>query len=317
MSSTMQAEEPVEASDEAFGIGWWNTSLALNGGNRVPTDSDRGIAASIFISLVERGCYLIALCEVSEFEVGKIKELLGPEVLAVYEFTEAGVPAGKGRYDTCVAYRKDFVSVVSRTELNASLGGQKFRAAQYFLLDICAEGVPLHLFLSHWPSRMHMPSDSSTRILLGSEIHRKFEEIRGLDIDPQVVMLGDYNDEPFDRSISESLLATRDRDLALNKEHLLYNPFWRHMSFYEHGGEDGVYDRGTYYYKSGVNNRWYTFDQMMFSKALMVGSRRWMLSEADCRVVKDSDLLKLVVSNKNKFDHLPIISKLVRSDSHG
>jgi hypothetical protein len=38
-----------------------------------------------------------------------------------------------------------------------------------------------------------------------------------------VIILGDFNDEPFDAPLSNHLMATRDRALA-GKSHLLYNP---------------------------------------------------------------------------------------------
>lgn len=134
------------------------------------------------------------------------------------------------------------------------------------------------------------------------------------DPDAQIVLMGDFNDEPFASVMDATLLSTRDRKLVQQEPRLLYNPFWRHMTSYKHSEESHQFsDRGTYFHAAGQLTKWRTFDQMMFSSSLVRGTAEWVLDEIATRVVDFPALTKLVESRGNVFDHLPIVGRLQRS----
>jgi hypothetical protein len=105
---------------------------------------------------------------------------------------------------------------------------------------------------------------------LAGRLGEKLREINSATADPLVILMGDFNDEPFDESMVTLLPSTRDRTLA-RAGGFLYNPFWRFLgemvpyrigeNFQGHGG--------TFFHRAGVETRWLTFDQILFSSAFV------------------------------------------------
>jgi len=81
---------------------------------------------------------------------------------------------------------------------------------------------------------------------------------------PNVVVMGDFNDEPFSTSITDYLNATYDinfvRDLRDVYRVPLYNPSWEKLSSEK---------PGTNYYEGSMTSRWTMLDQMMTSPGLV------------------------------------------------
>ncbi|HEX7893376.1 MAG TPA: hypothetical protein VF447_04230 [Terriglobales bacterium] len=172
-----------------------------------------------------------------------------------------------------------------------------------------SESEPLHVFISHWSSRLNVQQFQPERHVLGVRLRDAVNAILEKESRAKIVLLGDYNDEPFDAPIAEHLMATRDRRLATRRKHLLYNPFWRHMTSCDEGVEPTVSDRGSYFHKAGSVTQWRTFDQMMFSSAFL-GSSNWHLNEVNTRVLDVPSFADLVASGDMRFDHLPIIGQI-------
>ena len=120
------------------------------------------------------------------------------------------------------------------------------------------------------------------------------------DSNPLFVLLGDYNDEPFDESLSDLLMATRDFALASRKKYLLYNPFWNHLN----STPNQDLPSGSYFYKSGALTQWHTFDQIIFSHAFLE-AKQWKLINNQEHVINVPSYLDIVKDKKTIFDHLP------------
>lgn len=151
-------------------------------------------------------------------------------------------------------------------------------------------------------------------MMLGNLLRDSINDALDEAPDVPLVLLGDFNDEPFDPVMDNALLSSRDRKLVSRTPHLLYNPFWRHMSCYEHANEEQQFsDRGTYFHADGQVTQWRTFDQMMFSASLLNGNSGWLLDEHATRVVDVPHLAKLLEKKSSVFDHLPIAGRLLRN----
>ncbi|WP_153066847.1 endonuclease/exonuclease/phosphatase family protein [Xanthomonas arboricola] len=300
---------------EYMGLAWWNTGISPNRKKSRASDDEWIIASEVFTRLAAAN-HLIGLGEISSADLLELKKLVNPEILGLFEFSGASSKSGRSYFDTCIAYRKDLVSVIKSDDLQLFVGNRVYRIAQYFELVLTTGSQSLHVLISHWPSRINMPPSDPVRTQLGASLREKIKDLHVIDGKAQVVLLGDYNDEPFAESISEALLATRDRDLARKKSNLVYNPFWRHLSAYVHESvETSPYDKGTYYFRKGHLTKWHTFDQMMFSKALLVGEGDWKLNESDTRIMVDVDFYNVVTVKRTIFDHFPIVSRFERAES--
>jgi len=118
-----------------------------------------------------------------------------------------------------------------------------------------AHGHPLTIFVNHWPSRGGDPEAKTHRNRSGALLRELATQRDG-----DVLMLGDFNDDPFDPSVLQYLGAVRSRNAVANRRNkvLFYNPSWNIL---------GRTDMGTLYW-----NRdwvWNVFDQAIVNKAML------------------------------------------------
>lgn len=104
--------------------------------------------------------------------------------------------------------------------------------------------------------------------------HRVQEQIRrrtsdaakpqGLVLDQPIVLLGDFNDEPFSPSITDYLMATYDKHYVATQQDVdkvaLYNCAWE--------GLQGQRP-GSLYYKRSLTTKWSILDQIIISPHLL------------------------------------------------
>lgn len=111
-----------------------------------------------------------------------------------------------------------------------------------------------HIFVNHWPSRRGGEDVSEQkRMLAASVVRNKVNEIYTLNVSPNIIIMGDMNDEPANRSLSEVLNAQSNKVLPENQQlvNLMYDEF-----------ETG---KGSYNYQ----NDWNMIDNMVISGALI------------------------------------------------
>lgn len=135
---------------------------------------------------------------------------------------------------------------------------------------VTGSGAELVVLANHWPSRSGDSSGSSSgyRAVAGETLgywHERIRDIKGTDA--AVIAFGDFNDEPFDRSLTEHARATRElRDVERARSARFYNLSWRYL-------EQSALDRrgrqrnlnGTLYYRGDGN----VFDQILVSQGLV------------------------------------------------
>lgn len=290
-------------------LAWWNTSLSPCGIDRA-SDIDMTIAIDVILHLIrdlEVDC--LALGEVRYDDLLTIAETIGNEHYKVFDGT---LKEGRLQFDTGVIYNADRLRLVDSSSIVIKYGTSSLKLANRLdLLPLDTE-EPLHVFVSHWPSRRSCPENSPVRDLLGMKLRDAFKEVREqyLHRMPKVVFLGDFNDEPFARSLADQLLATRDRKLARKTrgEHL-YNPFWRHLG--ERAphvpGKPCQSYAGSCFYTKSQDTHWRTFDQMIFSSAFL-GEGDWHLNEETTQILQLKPYDTNILKGPAKFDHFPIIS---------
>lgn len=304
------------APEIGLGVAWWNTGLSPNADQARATPEELQIAADMLSLLCHQRLHFIALGEVGTAEIGQLDRLSDARAEG-YTLLDTTDSAGRSHFDTCIAYRQDDLTLLKKKLLLSKTAGRTARVGQHFQLIENESGALLHAVVSHWPSRLSLYEDAPKRIELGLRLRDKVDEILLADPDSNIVLLGDYNDEPFDSSISQALRATRDRNFLENRHDLLYNPFWRHLSSYEHLHPPGqLSDPGTYFHRGGEVTRWRTFDHMMFSSSLIRGAAGLRLDEHVTRVVDVPIYTAMVKARRHVFDHLPIMGRLMRSANH-
>lgn len=119
------------------------------------------------------------------------------------------------------------------------------------------KGNLLILVANHWPARSAGQYESEPyRILAGETLsywHKRIVEIVGSDA--AILAMGDFNDEPFARSLTDYALSTYQRNKVTKGATRLFNLMWPALGRRE----------GTYYYRNFAA----VLDQFLASKGLL------------------------------------------------
>jgi hypothetical protein len=295
---------------ERMAFGWWNTSLSPIGKNRAD-DHHKEIAAKVVKSLIDDfriDC--LGLGEVTNTDLSSMMDACDTKTLGVYEGT---LKRGRLQFDTGVIYNIARLAIADSFSTVSTHGERNYKIANRIDFVSLSDGLPLHFFVSHWPSRGTNEETLLSRKTIATRLKDQINAIDERSPGAAVIVMGDFNDEPFDESISWHLLATRDRQLARTKGGYLYNPFWRQLgesqphapSFPKRGAA------GSCFYKGATDTRWRTYDQILVSSAFL-GNTNWHLNEAETTIVRTEFLIDLVQGDKLYFDHLPILTAIER-----
>ena len=248
-----------------------------------------------------------------------IQDLMESANLQDFDFFDGTFKEGRLRFDTALLYRKRMFQILDAKSIITHKGPRSMKVANRIDFLVSETERPFHVFVAHWPSRLHCPKNGSDRNLLGIRLKDSVEELFESNDGPvHTIILGDFNDEPFDASLSEYLLATRDRKLVRKDSRFLYNPFWRLLGEavpHVPGVERRSYS-GSYFHKSGTDTQWRTFDQIIFSSAFL-GPSDWQLNEKFTKILQFHPFDQLVCKSNEIFDHFPVISVIEREEKHG
>lgn len=112
-------------------------------------------------------------------------------------------------------------------------------------------GDPVTFIVCHWPSRF---AGSYHRELAGRQVKVLKDSILNADPEMKVIVMGDMNDDPFDKSMAQELSAKRYLDEVGDGD--MYNPWWEMLV-----GKG----QGTLLY----DGKWNLFDQIVLSPNLI------------------------------------------------
>jgi hypothetical protein len=291
----------------ALRIAWWNTGLSPPRGGGCPTEAQWRVASEVVATLVDsQQVDILGLGEVTSDDVSKLRSSL--HMPRDFDLQVEDKPVAR----IGVLHDRRRVRVLDDREsgIDTIVCGKTVNRMLRFAVDLVETETRAYLFFVHWPSRM-VPTHELVRGKLGEELCRTVRDARGDNSFP-VVVLGDFNDEPFDQSLA-FLQCSRDRSLVRRKPDLLYNPFWRWLGEQQPLAEEGATRRcaGTHHWKSGLLTHWFTFDQALVSASLL-GGGPWTLCEERTGVLQWPPLLAKgrICSG---FDHFPIVVTLIQT----
>ena len=146
----------------------------------------------------------------------------------------------------------------------------------------------LHLFINHWSSRWGGQEESEPkRIYCAIALRKAVDNVMNRDPHAKIIIMGDFNDEPTNRSIFEMLLANNKRKNAGERE--LYNLMY-----------DGHNRRneGSYYYQGN----WDMMDQIIVSRSVITDRNGWHAGYDDGKILKEKFMLYY---DQNRKDYVP------------
>jgi predicted extracellular nuclease len=171
----------------------------------------------------------------------------------------------------------------------------------------------LHIFINHWPSRWGGQVDSEPKREFAASVLRNIvDSIQITDKDANIIIIGDLNDEPEDKSVKITLNAKLEYDNIKSLE--LYN-----LSYYL----QSVKNKGSHKYQG----KWGMLDHIIISGSLLNENNKIHTTKDDAHVFDAKFLLetdskyqgftpfrtyKGFKYNAGFSDHLPIYIDLYR-----
>jgi len=282
----------------SIALAWWNTSLAPGGRSRGDAVTYRTAAEVLWKLLGDEAVDLLALGEVSAVDVEACREATA----GIRSGLRWHTPSARLTRGSALAVVYDSSKLILRSDILIidRFAGVGFVTGWHLSFESVLGGDALNVVVVHWPSHI-IEEAARKRSWIAASLHRAFSSYR------DVVILGDFNDEPFCESLRDGLAAYRDRDLVRRREEAFYNPFWRLLGEQQHLEDEATnkLPAGTHFYRSGTATRWYTYDQIIVSSGLVMPDH-WRLTEGATRVVLPSAILAEDGTMRSPFDHLPV-----------
>jgi len=207
------------------------------------------LAKTIFEIGDENHPYPPALIGVAEAENNSVlKALLDTDPLddVDYGFIHFDSPDERG-IDTGLIYRKRFFKVLFAEPLALlidNLNGIRDTTRDILYVKGEFNKELVHVFINHWPSRRDGDVETEyKRIIAAKEIIQRIESIKMEELDPNIIVMGDFNDDPS----SLSLQTLKDGAGLFNPMETLHIPNSRGSSIY--------------------GNKWNMFDQILVSNS--------------------------------------------------
>ncbi|MCY0093861.1 endonuclease/exonuclease/phosphatase family protein [Hoeflea ulvae] len=308
----MKNNIPTLPSLDKIRIGWWNTNISPPIKGTPPPLEDGDLIIEVIITLLFK-CDILFLGEVSSENMDWINEKLSGTTFIIKNMTIGGKSS---IFNFGVIYNSEVSHFHGSEFLIDTIAGANYKIS-------CRMDFLLHnefnfsFLVSHWPSRLRKPEDSSSRGHYATALRRYVDSAleRGTQY---IIVLGDFNDEPFNESMTTYLRGCRDAAFVNTHPQLLYNPFWKRIACTK--GYTRAFDQteptGTYFYRSDNLHRWRVLDQMLFCAAF-VGRSKWHLNETETGVLRYERLVQAIESTKSKLDHLPILAELNKEPTDG
>lgn len=262
-----------------------------------------------------KGPQLLGVCELASERV--LRDLIAKlPSSGDYAIVHADSPDVR-LIDVGIIYRKSALAVSDEGAVAFNI---RKRYPTRDILDVhfrVTNGSELHVIANHWPSRSGGQYASEPfRILVAENCAWIVSEHYAVDKDANILVMGDFNDDPFNRSVQEYLFAIRNRQRVATRRGssrsrpYLYNLMWRLM-------DDPT--PGTYYYADNPAG-WNMLDQMMVSQGLLAGKQGLEIDESSIEIYRP-DMIRAGSKPKpfrrirgkwvlGYSDHFPITAKI-------
>lgn len=258
---------------------------------------------------------LLGFCELENAFV--LKELLynTPLKKTPYQFIHYDSPDRRG-IDAAIIYRKDQMRLLySRPIPLIDPNDSTFRSRDILYAKFEIDNDTLHVFVNHWPSRYGGELESLNRRILAAQTVR--EQIDSLcltkQIMPKIILMGDFNDCPTDRSLADFLEAKpiNSRNANCGLVNLFLNA-------------DSLGFKGTLKHQY----QWQIFDQIIVSNTLLDNDNRLIYKQKSAHIFNAPFLFEEDERNLGEklfrtyvgpkyfggfSDHLPVYIDLIKT----
>ena len=196
---------------------------------------------------------ILGLAEIENRQVLEDLTRAGPIRDQQYRFIHYDSPDIRG-IDVALMYRPDIFAPIHQENIELRIWNET--GARIYTRDLLwvsgiMDNEVIHILVNHWPSRRGGKIRSEPKRMKAAYVVREVvKKILAEQDDAKIIIMGDFNDDPIDKSIIKGLIGSRTRQS--NDTIPLFNPM------------EKLYRKGlnTLAYRDGLN----LFDQMILSK---------------------------------------------------
>jgi Predicted extracellular nuclease len=222
---------------------------------------------------------LVGLCEVENdsvlFDLTKRSPLRAQE----YEFIISHSPDERG-IDVALLYQRHQFKLLETDEYEVRFSKRTSRPTRNILHAVgeIISGDTIDVFVNHFPSRSDGQHETEpARIESAALLRSKADSLFSLRENANIVIMGDFNDNPGNKSLSQTLKARNTAHPRDSKE--LYNLFFHRMK---------ERDFGTYKYQG----KWEVLDQFIVSGNMLTEESGIRVKNGEAYVFKAEFLLE-------------------------
>jgi predicted extracellular nuclease len=166
---------------------------------------------------------IIGLCEIENAYV--LRDLINKTPLVKYEYRyiHQNSPDRRG-IDVALLYNPSTVRVLEKEFIPVTLtsGTEKTTRDILYCMVSIQQRDTLHLFINHWPSRGGGQLETEpSRLYAAKVLNLEINSLFRIFPNPKIIAMGDFNDEPNDKSLTEGLHA--QTEIVLPMPGILYN----------------------------------------------------------------------------------------------
>lgn len=198
----------------------------------------------------DNGPEVLGLCEVENKEV--LEDLVKQKAIRKqkYQIVHFESPDVRG-IDNALIYKKSFFEFRTAKTFDVTFPDDPdYKTRSILLVTGNVQGEEIHFIVNHFPSRRGGLKESEPRRLQAAKKLREIvESLLSINTNSKVIVMGDFNDEPTNKSIREVLKAKGKSFEPEQKE--LYNT----LAYWD------AQKKGSYNYRGN----WQMLDQIMIS----------------------------------------------------
>lgn len=219
----------------------------------------------------EDGIVLLGLAEIENEQV--VRDLIKTDKLNKSSFDVDHYDCMYSRgVDVGLIYQTKYFEVIKTNTLQVKLYNDKEETERYYTRDILwvegkLLGETVHVFVNHWPSRYGGEMKSSPgREKAAAVCKEVIDSLMAINPNTQVILMGDLNDDPTNKSIMKVLETAKDAESVTAGG--LFNPLFKD------------YKKG--YGSLGYRGSWNLFDQVILSSSFAdENSETWKIQDAE------------------------------------
>lgn len=191
---------------------------------------------------------IIGLCEIENRKV--IEDLVNntPLVKFEYQIIHEESPDWRG-IDVGLLYRKELFRPLyyEAIPINFPDNPESKTRDILYVKGIAKNSDTLSIFINHWPSRWGGQLESEDRrLFVASVLKAKVDSIFKSNSQSNIIITGDFNDYPHNKSINKVLNASQEFDQIIDNELYNLSSFLyksKNVGTYKYQGEWGVLDQ--------------------------------------------------------------------------